>query len=108
METLTLMFIDTVKYDVATFTLRHMLARYIIRARLHQVKRQRCDNSAMTLAILFSLKSMELLENRLQPHFRATPLFSMRTESQVALLSCCSVDADAWCKWALNKQITGS
>ena len=63
---------------------------------------QRCDNSAMTLAILFSLKSMESLENRLQPHSGVTPLFSMRTESQESSQSCCSVDADAWCKRALK------
>ena len=51
--------------------------------------------------ILFSLKSVESLENGLQSHSGATPLFSMRTGSQVSLQSCCSVDADAWCKWAL-------
>ena len=56
----------------------------------------------MTLAILFSLKSMELLENRLQPHSGATPLISMGTESQASSQSCHSVDADAWCKWALK------
>ena len=43
-------------------------------------QRQRCDNSAMTLAILLSLKSMETLENRLQPH------------SGVSLQSCRSID----------------
>ena len=26
----------------------------------------------------------------------------MRTESQASLHSCHNVDADAWCKWALN------
>ena len=31
-------------------------------------ERQRCDNSAMTLALLLSLKSMETLENGLQTH----------------------------------------
>ena len=35
-------------------------------------QRQRCTNSAMMLAILFSLKSMETLENRLQPHSGAS------------------------------------
>ena len=64
-------------------------------------QRQRCDNSAMTLAILFSLKTVELLENGLQTHSRATPLFSMRTESQAS----CSVDADAWYKRALRTEI---
>ena len=33
------------------------------------------DNSAMVLAILFSLKRMELLDNGLQPNSGATPLF---------------------------------
>ena len=66
-------------------------------------QRQYYDNSAMTLTILFSLKSVELLENRLQSHSEATPLFSMRTESQALSLNCRSVDADAWCKWALTK-----
>ena len=42
------------------------------------------------LAILFSLKSMETLENGLQTH------------SGASLASCHSVDADAWCKWALR------
>ena len=55
-------------------------------------QRQCCDNSAMTLAILFSLKSVESLENRLQPHSGATPLFSMRMEWQASLQSCRSVD----------------
>ena len=45
----------------------------------------------MTLAILFSLKSMETLENGLQPHSGAS--------SQ----SCRSIDTDAWCKRALNE-----
>ena len=52
-------------------------------------QRQRCDHSTMMLAILFSLKSMETLENGLQTH------------SGASLQSCCSVDADAWCKRAL-------
>ena len=65
-------------------------------------QRQHCDNSVMMLANLFSLKLVESLENRLQHHSGATPLFSMRTESQASSLSCCSVDVDAWCKWALT------
>ena len=51
---------------------------------------QRCDHSALRLAILFSLKSMETFENGLQPH------------SGVSLQSCRSVDTDAWCKRALK------
>ena len=44
---------------------------------------QGCDNSWMTLAILFSLKTMESLENGLQPHSGATLLFEMGTVSLV-------------------------
>ena len=67
-------------------------------------KRQRrlCYNAAMTLAILFSLKTMESLENGLQSKSGATPLFSMRTESQASSQSCHSVDADAWYKRTLT------
>ena len=64
-------------------------------------QRQHCDNSAMMLAILFSLKSVELLKNGLQPHSGVTPLFSMRTELQASSQSCRSDDADASCKRGL-------
>ena len=37
-------------------------------------------NDAMTLAILFSLKTIESLQNGFATHFQATPLSSMRTE----------------------------
>ena len=40
-------------------------------------RRQCCDNSVMTLVILVLLKSMQLLQNGLQPHSEATPLLSM-------------------------------
>ena len=40
---------------------------------------QRCNNSLMMLALLLSLKTMELLRNVLQPHSGVTPLFSMKT-----------------------------
>ena len=56
----------------------------------------------MTLAILFSLKTVELLENGLQTHSGAIPLISMRTESQASSQSGRSVDADAWCKRAFT------
>ena len=42
---------------------------------------QCCDNSGLTLVILFSLKTMELLENGLQSHSGANPLFSTRMHS---------------------------
>ena len=55
----------------------------------------------MILAIPFSLKTMESLQNGVATNFPVTPLFSMRTESQVSLQSCRSVDDDAWCKRTL-------
>ena len=67
--------------------------------------RQRWDNSAMMLAILFSLKTMESLENGLQPHSGATPLFSMRTVLLALSQRCCIIDADARCKWALTRKL---
>ena len=39
-------------------------------------------NAAMTLAIVFSLKTIELLQNGFGTHFQVTQLFSMRTELQ--------------------------
>ena len=35
-------------------------------------QRQYCDNSAMTLVILFTLKTMESLQNGVATHFQAT------------------------------------
>ena len=61
----------------------------------------KADNSAMTLATLLSLKTMESLQNGGASHFQATPLFSMRTVLLVSLQNCRSFDADAWCEWAL-------
>ena len=57
-------------------------------------------NTTATPAIQFSLKTMELLKNGLQPHSGATPLFSIRAVSQASSQSCCSVDADSWCRHA--------
>ena len=54
----------------------------------------------MTLTILFSLKSVESLENGLQTQSGVTPLFSMSTELQASSLSRHSVDAR--CKWVLT------
>ena len=42
-------------------------------------------NATMTLAILFLLKTMELLQNELQPWSGVIPLFSMRTELLASL-----------------------
>ena len=66
-------------------------------------QQQCCNNSAMTQAILFSLKEMVSLQNGLATHFRAASLFSMRTVLVASLQSCYGVDAGAWCKWALNR-----
>ena len=70
-----------------------LLVYQVLRAYLHQM-------SASMLAILFSLKTMESLQNGVATHFQATPLFSMRT-ILLASSTCHSADADAWCKWAL-------
>ena len=57
-------------------------------------RRQYCNNSAMILALLFSLKSTASLENGLQPYSGVTLLFSTRTVLLASLQSCRSVDAD--------------
>ena len=49
----------------------------MVRAYLYQA-------SAWTLVILFSLKTIESLQNESATHFQVTPLFSMKTESQVS------------------------
>ena len=59
----------------------------------------------MMLAILFSLKTMESLQNGLQPHSGATPLFSIRTVLLASSQSFHNTDADAWCKWELTLAI---
>ena len=78
------------------------------RARLHQASTSTWDNSVLTLAILFSLKTMESLQIGVATHFQATPLFSTRTVWLVLLQSFHITDADAWCKRALNGTCTGT
>ena len=56
----------------------------------------------MTLAILFSLKTMESLQNEVATLFQATPLFSMRIVSLASSQSFHNVDTDARYKWALT------
>ena len=58
--------------------------------------------AAMTLAIPFSLKTMESLQNAVATYFQVTPLISMRIKSLVSSQSCRSLDADVWCKRALR------
>ena len=58
--------------------------------------------TAMVLVILFSLKTIEALENELQPHFGVTPLFSMSTLLLVTSKSFRSIDSDARCKTGPN------
>ena len=77
-----------------------------IRARLHQasvsILLQHCNDTSYSV----SLKSIESLENRLQPHSGTTLLFSMRTKSHASSQSCCSVDANvplASICWCLQK-----
>ena len=66
-------------------------------------KCQRYDNAAMTLVMLVWLKTMQSLQNGLQPHSEVTPLFSMKTGLLASSQICHSVDAYAWCKQALRK-----
>ena len=55
--------------------------------------------------MLFSLKTMESLQNEVATHFQVPPLFSMRTESLVSSQSCHSFDSDAWCIHSPNTRI---
>ena len=61
-----------------------------------------CINAVMTLAILFSLKTMDSLQIGVATHLQVTPLFSMRTELLASSKSCRSIDPEAWCKRALT------
>ena len=74
-----------------------------VRLRPIYIKRQgqHCDNSAMTLAILFSLKTLESLQNGVAAHFQVTSLFSMRILSMTSLQSSHSIDPDTCCKRTL-------
>ena len=65
-------------------------------------QRQRWHNPAMTLVILFSLKTVESLENGLQT--RSGGLYCFHWEQNCKCHS--SVDADAWYKWALTDEIS--
>ena len=65
-------------------------------------QRQLCNNSAMMLAILFSLQIMELLEIGIATHSGAIALFSMRIKLLGSSQSCCSIDAHAPCEQTLN------
>ena len=60
------------------------------------------------LVILVRLKTMQLIQNGLQPYSGATPLFSMRTGSVASSQSCCSGDDDAWYTGALKQPKEGS
>ena len=64
---------------------------------------QHCDNSAMMLAILFSFKTMELLQIGVTTNFQAIPLFPVRTLLLASLQSHQSLDANALCKRTLKK-----
>ena len=55
-------------------------------------QRQRRNNSAMTLEMMLTLKTMELLQNGVATHFRKTALFSKRTLSLASSQCCRSID----------------
>ena len=71
-----------------------------------QRQRQLCDNAAITLAIVFSLITMESCQIGFAPHFQATSLFSMRTQSQESSQRYRRVDGDAWYKQALKRKFS--
>ena len=64
-------------------------------------QRQHCPNSAMSLVILFSLKTVESLENGLQLHSGVTPLFQWEQNRKHHRI-------DAWYKWVLKTLISVS
>ena len=82
--------------DTYSWLLSHLGPIYVKR------QRQCCDNSAMKLAILFSLENNGV---GLQPYSWATPLFLMRTALLASSQSCRSLDADAWCKCYLSHRL---
>ena len=75
-----------------------------IRAHLHQASasmlRQLSDEACDSVLIENNGVTPEWVAT--YRYFEAIPLFSMRTESQALSQSCRSIDADAWCKRALN------
>ena len=54
------------------------------------------------LVKLFSLKTIESLKSRLQPHPGVTQLFSIKTILSASLQSCHSIDSDAQRKRAVK------
>ena len=49
------------------------------------------------------IENNEVAQKWVATHSGVTPLFSVRTESLASLQSFRNVDADAWCKQALNR-----
>ena len=62
----------------------------------------RLHHTAMTLAILFSLKTMESLQNGVASHFGVTALFSIKPVLLALSHYWPSIDAEAQCEWALT------
>ena len=91
-------------YVENSFVLQRYLLFFVIITDSTNTKcrRQCCDISAMTLAILFSLKTMELLQIGAATHFQVSPLFSIRTVMLASSQRCRNVDADARCNRALK------
>ena len=74
--------------------------RYFVQFGATNCQHQCCNNSAMALAILFSLKTMESLQNGVATHYGATALFSIRLVSLASSQDCHRVDIK--CKRALK------
>ena len=61
-------------------------------------------NVAKMPVIQLSTKTIESLQNGLQPYSGVNPLFSMRAVSLLSSQRCRSVDADAWCKRTFKRR----
>ena len=79
----------------------------MLQSRPFYTKRQSqcCDTSVMMLAILFSLKTIESLQNGVATYFPVTPLFSMRTVLLASSQRCRKVEADTRCEKALKARL---
>ena len=76
----------------------------LVRVHLHKASlSSTLPQVCMTLAILFSLKAKEWLQNGVVTHFVVTALFLIRPVSIVSSQHCRSIPADAQCKRALKQ-----
>ena len=79
--------------------LRKCCLEFILGLAYTSRQRHCCDNSAMTLAILFSLKTRKLLQIEVATHFQATP-FLFNENSVASVIAEWSQRVNARCKRA--------